>query len=280
MPELPEVETVKRGLEKVLLNKKIENIKIRRRDLRVQVPVNLESDAVGAVIQSLGRRAKYLLINLSNNKTIIWHLGMSGRIGIHSEKPVELLKHDHVILETDDGISIVYNDARRFGLVDICDSEKLASLKYFSAMGEEPLEDSYDAKKLLSHLKDRKVPIKLGLLNQEIIAGLGNIYVCEALYRAGISPLRTCNEISLKEAEKLVIEIKEVLKEAIEAGGSTLKDHKRPDGEIGYFQNSHKVYGKEGQRCPNCTCDISKTGGIKRITQGGRSTFYCEKLQK
>jgi formamidopyrimidine-DNA glycosylase len=267
MPELPEVETTVRGLERVLKGRRIERVEARRRDLRRALPVDLGQRLTGARVTSLGRRAKYGLIDTDRGDTLVFHLGMSGHWRVD---PSELAKHDHFILETDEGRRIALNDARRFGSLDLVRTDDLKDWPSFKVLGPEPLD--LDARDLKRRLAGRSAAIKLLLLDQSIVAGLGNIYVCEALYRAGIHPRRAGGSISLERLRKLVQAIHDVLAEAIEAGGSSLRDFVSPDGELGYFSKAFAVYDREGQACGH-------GGTVKRIVQGGRSTFYCPQCQ-
>ena len=268
MPELPEVETTVRGLERVLEGHWIARIEARRPDLRRALPVDLGQRLTGARITSLGRRAKYGLIGTDRHDTLIFHLGMSGRWRVD---PTEIGKHDHFIMETDEGRRVALNDPRRFGSLDLVRSDQLAEWPPFAALGPEPLEVSPE--ELKRRLAGRTASIKLLLLDQGIIAGLGNIYVCEALYRAGIHPTRSGGSISIARLQRLVPAIHDVLAEAIAAGGSTLRDFASPDGDLGYFSKSFAVYDREGQPC---ACG----GRVRRIVQGGRSTFYCPHCQR
>ena len=268
MPELPEVETTVRGLARVLEGRRIKSVEARRRDLRRAFPKDLGQRLTGARITGLGRRAKYGLINTDRDDTLIFHLGMSGSWRINRS---EVEKHDHLLLETDEGTRLALNDPRRFGSVDLVATDKLDEWPAFAALGPEPLE--LDARDLRRRLAGRSAAIKLLLLDQGIVAGLGNIYVCEALYRSGIHPTRSGGSISLPRLERLVVAIKDVIDEAIEAGGSTLRDFASPDGELGYFSKTFAVYDREGQPC-------SCGGTVRRIVQGGRSTFYCPACQR
>lgn len=279
MPELPEVETIKTALRKTLINKKIKKANIRQNQFRISVPDDFENVIKNSIIINISRRAKYLILELDNGYSIINHLGMSGQIKILNQKPNKLEKHDHIIIECDD-IYIIYNDARRFGLMTYCKTKDLHKHKLFSHLGVEPFSDAFSGEYLFSKIKNKKSQIKPMLLNQSIIVGIGNIYASELLYNAKISPIRPCNMISLEECNKIVVESKTVLEKAIKAGGSTLKDYKKPDGSLGYFQNTHKVYGKENQICPNCKSIINQNSCIKKITQAGRSSFYCPITQK
>ena len=268
MPELPEVETTVRGLERVLEGRRITRVEMRRADLRRSFPKDLGQRLTGARVTGLGRRAKYGLIHTDRDDTVIFHLGMSGSWRIDH---AELGKHDHLLLETDEGKRLALNDPRRFGSVDLVSTAKLAEWPAFAALGPEPM--TIEARELKGRLAGRSAAIKLLLLDQGIIAGLGNIYVCEALYRAKIHPRRAGGSVSLERIERLVVAIKEVLTEAIEAGGSTLRDFISPDGELGYFSKTFHVYDREGQPC-GCG------GTVRRFVQGGRSTFYCPACQR
>ena len=269
MPELPEVETTVRGLAKVLEGRRLASVEARRPDLRRALPVDLGQRLTGARVTGLRRRAKYGLIDTDRNDTLVFHLGMSGHWRVD---PGELGKHDHLILETDEGRRVALNDARRFGSLDLVRSSELAEWLPFKALGPEPLD--LDPRDLQRRLSGRSAAIKLLLLDQRIIAGLGNIYVCEALYRARIHPLRAGGSISLDRLKRLVPAIRDVLAEAIAAGGSSLKDFVSPDGELGYFSKAFAVYDRESQPCADCG------GAVRRIVQGGRSTFYCPKCQR
>lgn len=268
MPELPEVETTVRGLSRVLEGRRIRRVEARRADLRRSFPKDLGQRLTGAKVIGLGRRAKYGLIHTDRDDTMIFHLGMSGSWRIDH---AELGKHDHLLLETDEGRRLALNDPRRFGSVDLVATVELDEWPAFKALGPEPFDLS--ARDLQKRLHGRTAAIKLLLGDQRIVAGLGNIYVCEALFRAGIHPKRPGGSISLPRLERLVVAISEVLAEAIDAGGSTLRDYAAPDGELGYFSKAFAVYDREGQPC-GCG------GTVKRIVQGGRSTFYCPACQR
>ncbi|HEX8585163.1 MAG TPA: bifunctional DNA-formamidopyrimidine glycosylase/DNA-(apurinic or apyrimidinic site) lyase [Allosphingosinicella sp.] len=270
MPELPEVETTVRGLVPVLEGRRLTSVEVRRADLRRAFPVDLRQRLTVARVTGLGRRAKYGLIDTDRGDTLIFHLGMSGRWRID---PDALGAHDHLVLETEEGRRLALNDPRRFGSVDLVRTEELAAYEPFRKMGPEPLSDAFDAPALLAALKGRAAPIKAMLLDQRIVAGLGNIYVCEALHIAGIAPSRAAGRISLFRLERLVTAIKEVLVSAIEAGGSTLRDFASPDGELGYFSKQFLVYGREGEAC-GCG------GVVRRRVDSGRSTFFCPKCQR
>ena len=279
MPELPEVETIKNTVAAAVDGAVIHSAVVRQPQLRELVPADFAKRIGGARISRLRRIAKYMLMDLDNNLTIIWHFGMSGKIRIETKADSECEKHDHIIIETDKG-TLYYNDTRRFGLVLLCESAKLAEHHCFKNVGLDPWDTNLTEEYLLSKLANRKCAVKLSLLNQEIISGIGNIYASEILYKARIRPDRASESVSLKEAGLIIKYTRQILEEAIKAGGSTIHDYRRPDGDIGYFQQHHCVYDKVGKRCPDCTCNIEKTGGIRKIVQGGRSTFYCPKLQK
>lgn len=270
MPELPEVETTVRGLSAVLDGRKLVSVETRRADLRRAFPPDLRQRLTGARVTSLGRRAKYGLIGTDWGDTMIFHLGMSGRWRID---PEALGPHDHFVMETDDGRRLALNDPRRFGSVDLVETEALDDYAPFVRMGPEPLEDGFNGASLSAALAGRSAPIKALLLDQRIVAGLGNIYVCEALHMAGIAPSRAGGRISGPRLDQLVQAIKAVLAAAIEAGGSTLRDFARPSGELGYFSKQWRVYGREGEAC-ECGAPIC------RRAEGGRSTFFCPACQR
>ena len=291
MPELPEVETVRLGLEPALEGHRFTRVVARRPDLRKAFPQAFADRLTGRRVQRLRRRAKYLLLDLDNGETLIVHLGMSGRLTIHGAKaPLKPGrfhnrtpddgsgegKHDHVVFETEEGTRVVFTDHRRFGLMDIAETKAIDQHPLFKGLGPEPLDAGFTPAVLSAALKGKKTPIKSALIDQRVVAGIGNIYACEALFRARISPKRLAKTVAGARSEKLVPAVKDVLTDAIKAGGSTLRDYARADGELGYFQHSFTVYDREGQPCPakDCTCTI------KRIVQAGRSTFYCPSCQK
>ena len=267
MPELPEVETTVRGLARVLDGRRIASVEARRPDLRRAFPVDLGQRLTGARVTGLRRRAKYGLIDTDRGDTLVFHLGMSGHWRVD---PTGTAKHDHFIIATDEGRRVALNDARRFGSLDLVRTDQLEEWPALNALGPEPF--GLDARDLKRRLAGRSAAIKLLLLDQRIVAGLGNIYVCEALYRAGIHPKRAGGSVSLERLKCLVPAIEAVLDEAISAGGSTLRDFTSPDGELGYFSKSFAVYDREGEPC---ACG----GTVRRIVQGGRSTFYCPHCQ-
>ncbi len=279
MPELPEVETVKSEIARFLGKAKILDMKIYNRSLREKIPEGIESKIIGNTILNYVRRGKYIVMNLSNNCSIVWHLGMSGRIKLFCDKNFESVKHDHIVVTTDKGV-LVYNDPRRFGMFDYVNTDNLGKTKYFRKMGIDPFDKNFDADFLFAHFAKKKVPIKVALLDQSIVNGIGNIYASEILYDARISPLRCAADIKIEECKKIVISTIKILNKAIENGGSTLRDYHKTDGSVGHFQNLHCVYNKTGQKCPMCRCNFLNGGGIKKIMQAGRSTFYCDTLQK
>ena len=279
MPELPEVETIVRALKKQVEGAKIEKITIRNAKFRESVPADVPEKLCGAVVVCVRRIAKYIIMDLSNGKSIIWHLGMSGRITVSDNIPENPQKHDHIFVETDK-CCLTFNDARRFGLFTYDNTADLKNNRFLKNCGVDPFSDELDAKYLYSKLQKKKSAVKLCLLDQGIINGIGNIYASEILFDCGILPERSGDNISLSECESIIKSTRKILQQSIDAGGSTLKDYHHLDGDIGHFQDKHCVYGKEGKKCPNCICDIKKTGGIRKIVQGGRSTFYCETKQK
>lgn len=268
MPELPEVETTVRGLARVLEGRRLTRVEPRRADLRRALPSDLGQRLTGARVTGLGRRAKYGMIATDRGDTLVFHLGMSGHWRVD---PAELGKHDHFILSTDEGRVVALNDARRFGSIDLVATGELQDWPAFAALGPEPLE--LDPAELKRRLSGRSAPIKALLLDQRIVAGLGNIYACEALHRARIHPARAAGSVSPARLERLVESIQAVLDEAIAAGGSTLRNFASPDGELGYFSKAFAVYDREGKPC-DCG------GTVRRIAQGGRSTFYCPRCQR
>ena len=279
MPELPEVETIKNAIAKGIGNSKILNVEVKNPRLRNLVPADANIKLSNATIISYRRIAKYIVMDLDNGLSIIWHMGMSGKIKLCDKKP-PLEKHDHITITTDNGF-IIYNDPRRFGLFGYIKTADLKKSSYFAKTGLDPFDSQLTAEYLIAKLnKHKHTPIKISLLNHEIIAGIGNIYASEILYESRISPLRESGDIDKKECTELIKNTKKVLQKAISAGGSTLRDYTKPDGGMGSFQTQHCVYNRVGQPCPNCKCNLAKTGGIKRIIQGGRSTFYCGSLQK
>jgi formamidopyrimidine-DNA glycosylase len=283
MPELPEVETVRRGLLPALEGARIVRAEARRKDLRFPLPARFVQRLTGARVLALARRAKYLVAPLDTGETLIAHLGMSGRFTIidadrqpgafYDDHPPDPA-HTHVILETDAGARIEYNDPRRFGYMDLIAADALDAHRYFKGLGPEPLGNAFSADHLATAFAGRTQSVKATLLDQRVVAGLGNIYVCEALHRAAISPKRAAGRIAKPRLVLLAETIREVLGDAIEAGGSSLKDFAQADGALGYFQHRFRVYGREGEACPRCG------GTIARFVQAGRSTFWCPRCQR
>lgn len=283
MPELPEVETVRRGLAPSMEGQVIERADVNRTDLRWPFPENMAARLTGATVTTLQRRSKYILANLSTDETLIIHLGMSGRMTVsgdplgqfHHTHP-EPEKHDHVVFHMGNGARITFNDPRRFGAMDLATTATLSDHWLIKPIGPEPLGNAFSDTYLIDKLSGKNTPIKTALLDQRIIAGLGNIYVCEVLFRAGINPKRKAGALSKRRVASLVPIIRDVLSEAIDAGGSSLKDYRQADGELGYFQHGFQAYDRENAPCQTPDCD----GTIARITQSGRSTFYCPKCQR
>lgn len=278
MPELPEVETVRRGLAPVLEGRIIRRVQLNRPDLRFPFAPDFRERIEGQRVERLSRRAKFLQADLTSGERLFMHLGMSGRFVLSGEQLGEFThdhdanpKHHHVIFETEDGNRVTYNDPRRFGFMELVSQGEPYRL---DDLGPEPLSNSFNAPDLRARLKGKKSAIKVTLLDQRVVAGLGNIYVCEALFRAGISPGRGAGRLTVAETETLVSHIKAVLIEAIAAGGSSLRDHRQANGALGYFQKTFAVYGRESEPCPVCTTQIA------RRVQGGRSTFYCKMCQR
>jgi len=271
MPELPEVETTVRGLARYLDGERLTAIRVHREGLRRPFPLELAQALTGATVTGLGRRAKYGLVHTDRDTSMIFHLGMSGRWRID---PDEIGKHDHLVVETGSGHTLALCDPRRFGSVDLVDTPVLDQWPPFAALGPEPLGPELTATHLRAAFAGRIAAIKLMLLDQRIVAGLGNIYVCEALFRARIDPRKAAGKISRPALERLVPAIRTVLEEAIAAGGSSLRDYAHPDGQLGYFSKKFDVYDREGEPCRGCD------GAVKRIVQGGRSTWFCPKCQR
>ncbi len=276
MPELPEVETVMRGLMPVMDGQQIMRAEVRRAGLRWPFPERFAARLTGARVEGMQRRAKYILVALNSGESLLVHLGMSGKVTIDGSGVLAPEKHDHVILDMENGVRIFFNDPRRFGSLDLLETNNLVGHKLLAALGPEPLGNGFNADYFVARLKGRKTPIKSAMLDQKIVSGLGNIYVCEALWRAGIAPQTQSAALNPARVSVLVGHIRDVLTEAIEAGGSSLRDYRQANGELGYFQHSFKTYGREGAPCMKPECG----GGIVRITQSGRSSFYCPNCQK
>lgn len=275
MPELPEVETVRRGLEPALLGKRIKVAEKFSPKLRLPIPVDFREQLEGQKVTALTRRAKYILIHLESPLTVLLHLGMSGQVLIYKE-PMAPEKHDHFRLQVEGGTTILYRDPRRFGLVTFCPSDQLEGHKLLKNLGPEPLSNHFNGTALRSALFGKSVNIKAALLDQRVVAGVGNIYASEALFRAGINPKRKAGSISLPRCERLSSEVRNVLNDALQAGGSSLKDFVGVEGELGYFQHRFEVYDQDGTPCPHTDCP----GTIKRFTQNARSTYYCPTCQR
>ena len=283
MPELPEVETVRRGLQPAMQDQKIVRAEVNRPDLRWRFPSDMAQRLTGARVVRLWRRSKYILLDLDSKETLIVHLGMSGRMLVSGQQIGEFYqehpgpeKHDHVVFHMENDTRVTFNDARRFGAMDLASTADVEAHKMLSSLGPEPLSNYLNDTYLVAALAGRNAPIKTALLDQRLIAGLGNIYVCEVLFRAKISPMCKAKDLSKEQVSTLVPIIRTVLEEAIEAGGSSLKDYRQTGGELGYFQHSFHVYDRESQPCTNAGCG----GTIARVSQSGRSSFYCPTCQR
>jgi len=283
MPELPEVETVRRGLEPVMTGQIIRLAQVNRPDLRFPLPDRMAERLTGARVEQLRRRSKYILADLSTGETLLIHLGMSGRMlvsgaqlgAFHHDHPAPQ-KHDHVVVDMEGGARVTFNDARRFGAMDLMPTAATDSHPLLASLGPEPLGNAFDEDYLFNRLKGRATPIKAALLDQRVVAGLGNIYVCEVLYRAGIDPRLLAGQIEEARLRQIVPLVREVLAEAIAAGGSSLRDYRQADGELGYFQHAFRVYDREGQPCATPGC----AGTIARVVQSGRSSYFCPGCQR
>lgn len=283
MPELPEVETVRRGLAPVMEGHRFARVQVNRPDLRWPFPPDMAARLTGRRVEALRRRSKYILADLDSGESLLVHLGMSGRMQVSGDPLARFAhvhaapeKHDHVIFEMNGGVRITFNDPRRFGAMDLLPTATQDASKLLANLGPEPLGNSFDESCLIDALKGRRTSIKTALLDQRTVAGLGNIYVCEALYRAGISPRRPAGRISAARIAVLVPVIRKVLVDAIDAGGSSLRDHRQASGDLGYFQHSFDVYGREGAPCRKDECG----GTVRRIIQSARSSFYCPRCQR
>ncbi|QND74055.1 bifunctional DNA-formamidopyrimidine glycosylase/DNA-(apurinic or apyrimidinic site) lyase [Tardiphaga robiniae] len=301
MPELPEVETVRRGLQPAMEGSRITRLELRRKDLRFPFQPDFSARLQGRAITSLGRRAKYLLADLDSGDVLLMHLGMSGSFRVVSDAPAAVTgdeenvmpgafhhprsderAHDHVVFHMSSGPSVIYNDPRRFGFMKIFARSEIENEPFLKDIGPEPLGNAFDAAMLAGATAGKKTSLKAALLDQRVVAGLGNIYVCEALFRSHLSPRRLAATLATKKGEptdhskRLVIAIHEVLNQAIKAGGSSLRDHRQTDGELGYFQHSFQVYDREGEPCQTDGC----SGIVKRFVQNGRSTFWCPRCQR
>ncbi|MGZ2259794.1 bifunctional DNA-formamidopyrimidine glycosylase/DNA-(apurinic or apyrimidinic site) lyase [Roseobacter sp. A03A-229] len=283
MPELPEVETVRRGLEPAMTGAVIAQADVNRPDLRWPFPERMAARLTGQRVERLRRRSKYILADLSSGETLLIHLGMSGRMMVSGDPLGQFVhhhpapeKHDHVVFHMENGARITFNDPRRFGAMDLMQTATAAEHKLLAVLGPEPLGNDFHEDHLIAAFRGKMTPVKSALLDQRIVAGLGNIYVCEALYRAKIRPTRKAGRISATRVAALVPIIRAVLADAIRAGGSSLRDFRQADGELGYFQHSFDVYGREGAPCKTPDCP----GVIRRIVQSGRSSFFCAQCQR
>ena len=279
MPELPEVETVCRGLAACLEGRRLIRVEQRRPDLRFPLPPGFARRLAGRRVTRIGRRAKYILAHFDDGQVLICHLGMTGRMLVGNGTPVREA-HDHVVFFAEGDVTVRFNDARRFGFMDLVRAEALDRHKLLKGLGPEPLGPDFDGPRLAAALAGKRTPIKAALLDQRVVAGIGNIYASEALFRAGISPRRLARTVQGERALRLARAVTEVLAEAVAAGGSSLRDYVRTDGELGYFQHRWRVYEHEGEACPGCDCDLAATDGIRRIVQSGRATFYCPRRQR
>ena len=281
MPELPEVETVRRGLSPAMTGQRIVRAEARRADLRFPFPARLAERLAGARIVNLGRRAKYLVAELDSGEALIMHLGMTGRFTVSDGKIGGFVhdagkdeKHDHMVMELENGVRVVFNDARRFGFFEMWPVGEIDSYPAFAALGPEPMSNEFNGPYLRAVFKGKKTPVKAALLDQRVVAGLGNIYVCEALFRSGISPKRLAGSLGADRTERLAGAVRRVIDEAIAAGGSSISDFAATDGSLGYFQHGFQVYGREGEACVSCS------RVVRRLVQSGRSTFYCGTCQR
>ena len=279
MPELPEVETVMQGLQARLQGRVIVRAAVHRAGMRWAFPDGLAAVLAGAEVAGFRRRAKYILMRLRNRPTVLIHLGMSGRMNLSRSGDNAVPLHEHLTLQTDDGWRVGFVDPRRFGSVDLVDPLAEDAHRLLAGLGPEPLDDGFNVARLTAALAGRATPIKAALLDQRNVAGLGNIYVCEALFRARISPRRMAGQVVGARLVRLVPAIKETLTEAIAAGGSSLRDYAQPNGELGYFQHGFKVYGRTGKPCERCP-GVPACAGVARIVQSGRSTFFCPQTQR
>ncbi|WP_119461563.1 bifunctional DNA-formamidopyrimidine glycosylase/DNA-(apurinic or apyrimidinic site) lyase [Rhodospirillaceae bacterium SYSU D60014] len=289
MPELPEVETVCRGLTRCMQGRRLARVEQRRPDLRFPLPPDFATRLTGRRVERIARRAKFILMHLDDGMVLICHLGMSGRMLVSDGAPAVTLPHDHIIFETDDGAVVRFNDARRFGFMDLTPETDLGAHPMLANLGPEPLGNAFNGPVLAAALKGKATPIKAALLDQRVVAGLGNIYVSESLFWAGLSPRRLAHTVQGERAERLAAAIRRVLTEAIAAGGSSLRDYVQTSGELGYFQHRWAVYDRAGEPCPGCDCvngavapgvAPGAVSGIRRIVQSGRATFYCARRQR
>jgi len=288
MPELPEVETVRRGLDAVMTGRRLGHVTVNRFDLRRKLPADFAARLTGRTVTGIGRRGKYLLIHFEDGGVLLIHLGMSGRMVIDpaggptgdgardGAAPGHRGRHEHVVFEVGNGTIVRFSDPRRFGLMALADGDALEAHPLLAHLGPEPVGEDFTGTVLAARLKGKRTPIKAAMLDQTVVAGLGNIYVCESLFAAGLSPRRIAATVQGGRATRLADAVRRILADAIAAGGATLRDHVAPTGEIGYFQHRFKVYGREGEPCPNADCDAA----IRRIVKSGRSTFHCSHCQR
>lgn len=277
MPELPEVETVRRGLAPRIVGRAIRQVEVRRPDLRIPLPANFADRLAGRRVEAIDRRAKYLLLRLDDGQILVIHLGMSGRLVLADQAARRQVgPHEHVSIRFGDDLEVYFDDHRRFGLMTLVRDDELSTHDLFARLGPEPLGSDFNGDILAAALAGRRTPIKAALLDQGVVAGLGNIYVCESLFRARISPRRLAASVQRGRAERLALAVRDVLSAAIEAGGSSLRDYVQASGELGYFQHKWLVYGREGQRCRTRGCGAT----VRRIVQSNRSTFYCGRCQR
>jgi len=284
MPELPEVETVRRGLDAVMTGRRLGHVTVNRFDLRRRLPADFAARLAGRTVTAVGRRGKYLLIHFEDGGVLLIHLGMSGRMVIDPAgaptgdraAPGHRGRHEHVVFEVGNGTIVRFSDPRRFGLMALADGDALEVHPLLAHLGPEPVGEDFTGAVLAARLEGKRTPIKAAMLDQTVVAGLGNIYVCESLFAAGLSPRRIAATVQGGRATRLADAVRSVLADAIAAGGATLRDHVAPTGEIGYFQHWFKVYGRTGEPCPNAGCDAA----IRRIVQSARSTFHCSRCQR
>jgi formamidopyrimidine-DNA glycosylase len=282
MPELPEVETVCQGLAAALVGRRLASVTLHRAGLRIPFPDGLAAALTGRRVDRIWRRAKYYQWLLDDQMVVLGHLGMSGAFEVSppGSNMAPPGRHDHVVVTTDDGAMVTYRDPRRFGVMTLTPYAELDQHRLLRDLGPEPLTDSFTADTLLAVIAKRRSPIKPVLMDAHVVVGVGNIYASESLFRAGLDPQRRADSLSRPDAEHLVFAIKQVLGEALASGGSSLRDHRQVNGEMGYFQHAFAVYDRAGKPCPGCDCDVTASGGIQRIVQSGRSTFYCGKRQR
>ena len=280
MPELPEVETVVRGLRPKLEGHRLTSVVQRRANLRFPLPDDFAKRLEGRRVVRIARRGKYILAHLDGEEVLLCHLGMSGHLVVTNGAAGPLEPHDQVIFHTDAGDEIRFNDARRFGIMDLVPEAALDAHRLLQGLGPEPLSNEFNGPALAERLKGKRTPIKAALMDQRTVAGLGNIYVSESLFFAGLSPRRMAYTVQGGRAERLARAIRDVLNRAIQAGGSSLRDYVQTSGDLGYFQHDWAVYGRAGEPCPDCACNMKETGGIRRIVQSNRATFYCPLRQR